>query len=63
MRSFGLNYEVSMMLLGGDIVSRMRKVEDMYRSLSRELTLEEWAGRPNGKKYVDNLMRLTAALQ
>jgi cardiolipin synthase A/B len=63
MRSFGLNYEVSMMLLGGDIVSRIRKVEDMYRTRSRELSLEEWAGRPNGKKYVDNLMRLTAALQ
>ncbi|MDX6301469.1 MAG: cardiolipin synthase [Nocardioidaceae bacterium] len=63
MRSFGLNYEVSMMVLGGDIVSRMRKVEDVYRSLSRELSLEEWSGRSNGKKYVDNLMRLTAALQ
>jgi cardiolipin synthase A/B len=52
-----------MMVLGGDIVSRMRKVEDVYRSLSRELSLEEWSGRSNGKKYVDNLMRLTAALQ
>jgi cardiolipin synthase len=63
MRSFGLNYEVSMMLVGGDIVSRMRKVEDMYRARSRELSLGEWVGRPKGKKYVDNLMRLTAALQ
>ena len=63
MRSFGLNYEVSMMVLGGDIVSRMRKVEDVYRSRSRELSSDEWAGRSNGKKYVDNLMRLTAALQ
>ena len=63
MRSFGLNYEVSMMMLGGDIVSRMRKVEDHYRSLSRELSAEEWAGRSKGKKYVDNVMRLTAALQ
>jgi len=63
MRSFGLNYEVSMMLLGGDVVSRMRKVEDGYRSLSRELSLEEWTGRSMGKKYMDNLMRLTAALQ
>jgi cardiolipin synthase len=63
MRSFGLNYEVSTMLLGHDIVNRMRKVEDIYRARSRELTLNEWARRPRGARYVDNVMRLTAALQ
>ena len=42
MRSFALNYEVSLMLTGGDIVQRFREVEDTYRALSRELTLEEW---------------------
>ncbi len=60
-RSFGLNYEVSVMMLGRGR-RRMREVEDNYRALSRELTLEEWrAGR--GAAYVDNVMRLTAALQ
>ncbi|MGD9959933.1 cardiolipin synthase [Nocardioides sp.] len=63
MRSFALNYEVSLMLTGGDIVRRFRDVEDSYRAVSRELTLEEWRGRPWGKRYVDNAMRLTAALQ
>jgi cardiolipin synthase len=63
MRSFALNYEVSLMLTGGDIVSRFREVEDDYRALSRELTLEEWQQRPARKRYVDNAMRLTAALQ
>ena len=63
MRSFALNYEVSMMLLGDDIVSRMRKVEDMYRIKSRELTLEEWTRRPGVQRYIDNVMRLTASLQ
>jgi cardiolipin synthase len=63
MRSFALNYEVSLMLLGADIVARMRKVEDGYRAKSRELTLEEWGRRPAGARYVDNVMRLTAALQ
>ena len=48
MRSFALNYEVSMMLLGADIVARMRKVEDGYRARSRELTLEEWEP-PSGR--------------
>ena len=63
MRSFALNYEVSLMLLGPEVVARMRAVEDTYRSVSRELTLEEWEQRSRGSRYVDNVMRLTAALQ
>jgi cardiolipin synthase A/B len=63
LRSFGLNYEVSMMLQGGDVVGRMRKVEDAYRVRSRELTAEEWARRPWRSRYADNVMRLTSALQ
>jgi cardiolipin synthase len=63
MRSFALNYEISLMLLGSDVVAAMREVEDTYRSLSRELTLEEWSGRSGRERYVDTVMRLTAALQ
>ena len=63
MRSFGLNYEVSLMILGSDIVTRMREVEDVYRETSRELTLEEWTRRSYMSRYLDNVMRLTAALQ
>lgn len=61
MRSFGLNYEISLMMLGPEIVQGMRQVEDMYRELSRELSLEEWLSRR--PRCVDNVMRLTAALQ
>jgi len=63
MRSFALNYELSMLMLGSEVVARMRKVEDRYRELSRELTLEEWSQRRPRTRYVDNVMRLTAALQ
>jgi cardiolipin synthase len=52
-----------MMLTGADIVARFRKVEDDYRTLSRELTLEEWRQRSPWQRYLDNTMRLTAALQ
>jgi len=45
------------------VVARFREVEDRYRALSRELTLEEWRKRPRGQRYLDNTMRLTAALQ
>ena len=62
-RSFALNYEISLMMLGPEIVSAMREVEDTYRSLSHELTIQEWSQRSRGKRYVDNVMRLTAGLQ
>jgi cardiolipin synthase A/B len=63
MRSFSLNLEVSVMLLGDDIVQRLRAVEDTYRDISHELVLEDWMQRPMLVKYVDNVARLTATLQ
>ncbi|WP_300679645.1 cardiolipin synthase [Nocardioides sp.] len=62
-RSFALNYEVVMMMTGPEIVRRLEAVQDGYRSLSRELTLEEWKARGRGRRAIDNLMRLTATLQ
>jgi cardiolipin synthase len=63
MRSFALNYEISVMLLGEEVVDRIKAVEDAYRAQSRLLTLEEWRRRPARTRYVDNVMRLTSALQ
>lgn len=63
MRSFSLNYEISLMMLGPEIVASMRSVEDHYRSISKPLTLEEWRRRPARLKFVDNVCRLSAALQ
>ncbi len=62
-RSFNLDFEVSMMCTGASFVTRMREVEDMYRSLSREMTLEEWNKRPLSQRWLDNVMRLTSAVQ
>lgn len=62
-RSFALNFEVSLMMTGADVVAAVREVEDHYRAVSKELTLEEWSQRGPGKRYVDTVMRLTAALQ
>ncbi|KTS05885.1 cardiolipin synthase [Microbacterium testaceum] len=63
MRSFGLNLEVSMLVRGQEFVRDMRGVEDVYRGLSRELTLEEWRLQPLRSTILDNLARLTSALQ
>ncbi|MBO1267883.1 cardiolipin synthase [Arthrobacter cavernae] len=63
MRSFSLNMEVSVMLLGAETVDLMRSVESGYREVSLELTLDDWLRRPMIAKYVDNVARLTATLQ
>ena len=63
MRSFALNYEISLMIPDEGVVTAMREVEDHYRAISRELTLAEWLQRSPGARYIDNVMRLTAALQ
>ena len=62
-RSFALNYEVMLLLRGREVVERLDEVLDTYRGLSPELTVEAWKKRSRGSAYVDNVMRLTAALQ
>jgi len=63
MRSFALNYEVVMMMTGAEVVARLSEVQDHYRALSTELTLDEWVKRSRKDTYLDNLMRLTATIQ
>ncbi len=63
MRSFGLNMEVSLLVRGESFVDEMRAVEDGYRLKSRELTLDEWMRQPLRSTVLDNLARLSSALQ
>jgi cardiolipin synthase A/B len=63
MRSFMLNMEISLMVRGRSFVRDMRAVEQGYRENSRELTAEEWEKRNLLETTVDNLARLTSALQ
>lgn len=63
MRSFSLNLEISVMVRGAEFIADMRELEEQYRSVSRELTLEEWMKRPRRSKALDNIARLTAAVQ
>lgn len=63
MRSFGLNMEISMLVRGEEFVREMRDVEAQYRALSRQLTREEWEKQPLRSTVLDNLARLTSALQ
>ncbi|WBU36983.1 cardiolipin synthase [Homoserinibacter sp. YIM 151385] len=63
MRSFTLDLEISVMIRDRGFVERLRAVEDLYRLESRELTLDEWMGRPLRLHVLDNIARLTAAVQ
>ncbi|MCB0913806.1 MAG: cardiolipin synthase A, partial [Propionibacteriaceae bacterium] len=63
MRSFGLNLEVVMMVAGRSYTDAMREVEDHYRAVSRELTLEDHLRQSLPTRLLDNLARLTSALQ
>ena len=63
MRSFSLNLEVSVMIHGVDFVDRLRVVEDQYRTMSREVTLDQWMARPAVAQVLDTVARLTAAVQ
>jgi cardiolipin synthase A/B len=62
-RSFELNMEVSLLVRGASFVREMRAVEDGYRRDSLELTLDEWMRQPLRSTVLDNLARLTSALQ
>lgn len=62
-RSFALNYEVIVLLESEQVVEDLQSVLGDYRQRSSELSIEEWSRRGRGAAYVDNVMRLTAALQ
>lgn len=63
MRSFGLNYETSLMVTQGNIIDQLNELTDSYEAVSRRLTLEKWNERGIARRYLDNVMRLTSALQ
>ncbi|MFV0433619.1 MAG: cardiolipin synthase [Leucobacter sp.] len=63
MRSFGLNYEISLLAYGGDIVAEVSDVIADYAIRSSVLDLEEWQKRPLTRRYAESVMRLTSALQ
>ncbi|WP_144763427.1 cardiolipin synthase [Curtobacterium sp. 9128] len=63
MRSFSLNLEISVMVRGESFVQALRGVQDAYRAASIPLDLDAWLGRTRRSQVLDNVARLTAALQ
>jgi len=63
LRSFGLNYEVSMLIEGTSMVAQLHGIAEGYRRQSTELTLDDWMVRPRVAQLFDSVARLTSALQ
>nr|WP_146341861.1 cardiolipin synthase [Nesterenkonia sp. NBAIMH1] len=63
MRSFTLNLEVTLMVVDEETVRAFDQILAQYFAISSEVTAEAWAGRSLATRYLDNVSRLTAALQ
>ena len=61
-RSFALNYEMMLLAFGGDLDDLLRDNDAYYRSVSTELTAQEWAAEPWHRRYIDNVCRLMSAV-
>lgn len=62
-RSFVLDLEVTLVLYGKSTASTLNSVADKYLKRSRKIQLSDWQKRPPRKKLLDNIARLTSALQ
>ncbi len=51
------------MVPGSEFVGQLQVVAQQYRDVSLRLDLESWNRRPWPGRYIDNVMRLTSALQ
>jgi cardiolipin synthase A/B len=63
MRSFTLDLEITVMVRGASFHRELTATQEEYRAHSRELTLDEWNQRGFFARALDNLARLTAAVQ
>ena len=62
-RSFQLDLEVMMLVSGRSFTDELKAVEDEYRANSTEMTLETWERRGTIHRFVDNVAKLTSAVQ
>lgn len=63
MRSFTLNLELSLLLVGDPAVSQLAALGDDYLARSTRLTKDHWRARPRSDRFKEGLARLTATVQ
>ena len=62
-RSFSLNYESSLFIASGPLLLALHHLALNYIAVSHELLPQVWEQRPWYRRYIDNVMKLTSALQ
>ncbi len=62
-RSFLLDLEVTLISYDPKVVKKLHDVEKMYLSRSKQIHLSSWRKRPSRQKLLDNIARLTSAVQ
>jgi cardiolipin synthase len=62
-RSFLLDLEVTCITYDKRVVKKLRELEGSYLSRSKRIELKEWQQRPRHQVLLDNIARLTSALQ
>lgn len=61
-RSFNLNFELSVVLYGKEVTDRMRAIQEGYLADSTALDSKTWAQRPPLKQYADSAITLLSPL-
>ena len=61
-RSFNLNFELSILLYGPEITHRLRAVQTSYLADSDRIDPAEWAKRSVLKRYADGAISLLSPL-
>lgn len=62
MRSFYLNFEISLLVYSGDFTSHVRALQDRYLADSHSIDLETWRARPMLLKLLQQLAQLLSPL-
>jgi cardiolipin synthase A/B len=62
MRSFWLNFEVSLVVYDVDFAGLLRFSQTKYIGQSHEVFLDEWRARPRLRRFVDNIAQLAGPL-
>lgn len=61
-RSFEINFELSMLLYGADVTERLRREQLRYLNDSVQLDANEWRQRSSARKFLDNSARLLSPI-
>jgi cardiolipin synthase len=61
-RSFNLNFEMTVLMYGAPITGKLRAIQESYMADSTPLDPKEWAARPAWRRYGDSAISLLSPL-